>query len=129
MATAVGAVVMGALTGVGMIFGQVPIPIPSPADAGAWSFYGVLIVGICVLGGALGLVVRWVATKFLVELEANRMAREDSNRVLEKLSDNIERQNEFNESQGKEALRRAYSYPFLGTGVAQGLETPVVKGG
>jgi polyferredoxin len=78
--------------------------IPSPEQAGQWSFYGVLIVAIIVLFTTLATVIWWGATKGLNALT-------NLTDALHKLNETSEKQVEFFDDIAKQAVRNALTNP------------------
>jgi hypothetical protein len=74
--------------------------VPSPEQAGQWSFYGVLIVAVIVLFTSLATVIWWVATKALPILQELVSA-------LHKLNETTEKQVEYFNDIAKQAVRNA----------------------
>ncbi len=62
--------------------------VPSPQEAGEWSFYGVLIVAVIVLFTSLASVIYWVATKGL-------KAFQDLTQAMEKMNETLDKQNDY----------------------------------
>lgn len=48
-----------------LAFGAMEFAVPSPETTGNWSFYGILICAIIVLGLCIAFILRWVATTWL----------------------------------------------------------------
>jgi polyferredoxin len=78
--------------------------VPSPEQAGQWSFYGVLIVAIVVLFTSLASVIWWGATKMLDTLNSLTEA-------LHKLNETSEKQVEYFDDIAKQAMRNALTSP------------------
>lgn len=78
--------------------------VPSPAEAGQWSFYGVLIVAVIVLFSSLAAVIYWVATKGL-------KAFQDLTDAMAKVNDTLEKQNDYFDEIAKGAVRSALTTP------------------
>lgn len=78
--------------------------VPSPEQAGQWSFYGVLIVAIIVLFTSLATVIWWVATKALPILQELVSA-------LHRLNETTEKQVEYFDDIAKQAVRNALTSP------------------
>lgn len=78
--------------------------VPSPAEAGQWSFYGVLIVAVIVLFTSLAAVIYWVATKGL-------KAFQDLTDAMAKVNDTLEKQNDYFDEIAKGAVRSALTTP------------------
>lgn len=78
--------------------------VPSPEQAGQWSFYGVLIVAVIVLFTSLATVIWWVATKGL-------QAFQDLTQALDKLNETTEKQVEYFDDIAKQAMRNALTNP------------------
>lgn len=78
--------------------------VPSPEQAGQWSFYGVLIVAVIVLFTSLATVIWWVATKGL-------QAFQDLTQALHKLNETTEKQVEYFDDIAKQAVRNALTNP------------------
>lgn len=78
--------------------------VPSPEQAGQWSFYGVLIVAIVVLFTTLASVIWWIATKGL-------QAFQELTTALNKLNETTEKQVEYFDDIAKQAMRNALTSP------------------
>lgn len=78
--------------------------VPSPEQAGQWSFYGVLIVAIVVLFTSLASVIWWVATKGLQVVQ-------DLTAALNRLNETTEKQVEYFDDIAKQAMRNALTNP------------------
>jgi cytochrome c-type biogenesis protein CcmH/NrfG len=78
--------------------------VPSPEQAGQWSFYGVLIVAVIVLFSSLATVIWWGATKMLDTLNSLTEA-------LHKLNETSEKQVEYFDDIAKQAMRNALTVP------------------
>lgn len=78
--------------------------VPSPAEAGQWSFYGVLLVAVIVLFSSLAAVIYWVATKGL-------KAFQDLTDAMAKVNDTLEKQNDYFDEIAKGAVRSALTTP------------------
>lgn len=78
--------------------------VPSPEQAGQWSFYGVLIVAIVVLFSSLATVIWWVATKGVQILQ-------DLTSALHKLNETTEKQVEYFDDIAKQVVRNALTNP------------------
>lgn len=78
--------------------------VPSPEQAGQWSFYGVLIVAVIVLFTSLTTVIWWGATKGLETLQ-------NLTEALKNVNETLERQNEFFDDVAKQAVRSALTIP------------------
>lgn len=78
--------------------------VPSPEQAGQWSFYGVLIVAVIVLFGSLASVIYWVATKGL-------KAFQDLTQAMEKMNETLDKQNDYFDEIAKNAVRSALTSP------------------
>jgi p-aminobenzoyl-glutamate transporter AbgT len=78
--------------------------VPSPEQAGQWSFYGVLIVAVIVLFSSLASVIYWVATKGL-------KAFQDLTQAMEKMNETLDKQNDYFDEIAKNAVRSALTTP------------------
>jgi hypothetical protein len=78
--------------------------IPSPDQAGQWSFYGVLIVAIIVLFTTLATVIWWGASRGLDALT-------NLTEALHKLNETSEKQVDFFDDIAKQAVRNALTIP------------------
>lgn len=78
--------------------------VPSPEQAGQWSFYGVLIVAIVVLFTTLASVIWWIATKGL-------QAFQELTTAMNKLNETTEKQVEYFDDIAKQAMRNALTNP------------------
>lgn len=87
-----------------LVWGSVAeFALPTPETTGNWSFYGVLLCAIIILGLSLGFVLRWVAVTWLksqsetnmvlselrASMDANTEAVSRSNQWFEKLVQNF----------------------------------------
>lgn len=77
---------------------------PDPIAAGQWSERGYLIVAIIVLFGSLVTVVGWVATKALKTFQ-------DITAALTRLTESVEKQNDYFDEIAKQAVRSALTAP------------------
>ncbi len=78
--------------------------VPSPEQAGQWSFYGVLIVAVIVLFTSLATVIWWVATKGVQVIQ-------ELTDALHKLNETSEKQVEYFDDIAKQAVRNALTNP------------------
>lgn len=78
--------------------------VPSPEQAGQWSFYGVLIVAVIVLFTSLATVIWWVATKGVQVIK-------ELTEALHKLNETIEKQVEYFDDIAKQAMHSALTNP------------------
>lgn len=78
--------------------------VPSPEQAGQWSFYGVLIVAVIVLFTSLATVIWWVATKGVQVIQ-------ELTDALHKLNETTEKQVEYFDDIAKQAMRNALTSP------------------
>lgn len=78
--------------------------VPSPEQAGQWSFYGVLIVAVIVLFGCLASVIYWVATKGL-------QAFQELTAAMKKMNETLDKQNDYFDEIAKNAVRSALTSP------------------
>jgi hypothetical protein len=85
--------------------------VPSPAEAGQWSFYGVLIVAVIVLFTSLAAVIYWVATKGLKTLSELADALAGVKDSMSKVNDTLEKQNDYFDEIAKGAVRSALTTP------------------
>jgi hypothetical protein len=106
--------------GITSILGQAPIP--DPTTAGAWSFYGVLIVAIIVLFLCMCAMARWFANFWLKKQEDMQKEMTDSHSLvsksnqdvagaLRKLTDVVERQNEWFDQVYRDDIKHRLSSP------------------
>jgi len=79
--------------------------VPSPEQAGQWSFYGVLIVAVIVLFTSLATVIWWVATKGVQVIQ-------ELTEALHKLNETSEKQVEYFDDIAKQAVRSALTNPL-----------------
>lgn len=79
--------------------------VPTPDVAAGWPLYGVLITAIVVLFLTIGAILRWVATRWLAQQEANNKIISNMDSTLRKSVETNERMIEWFEEFGKEALK------------------------
>lgn len=96
--------------------------LPNPNDAGAWSFYGVLIVAIVVLFGCMVTALRWFFGYWMREQKdmwscLREVIKENSSSnlaVAEAVRKNTEvtsKQNEWFDQHARGSLERALTFP------------------
>lgn len=85
--------------------------VPSPEQAGQWSFYGVLIVAVIVLFSSLASVIYLVATKGLKAFQDLTDALGGVKESMKKVNDTLEKQNDYFDEIAKGAVRSALTTP------------------
>ena len=102
--TAMGTALASVVAMVGGVIHSILAQFPDPAQAAQWSERGYLIVAIIVLFTSLVTVVSWIATKGL-------KAFQDLAAALNRLTDTVDKQNDYFDEVAKNAVRSALTTP------------------
>ncbi len=86
---------------------QMPNGIPSTTEANQWPFYGVLLVAIIVLFSSLAVVLRFIANRLLVVVDANTAAMKENTASNGKVIEALDKQIDYFDDLGKDAIHSA----------------------